>query len=102
MFLTGQIKDDDRDNCKNQSSHNSTHINTSIASLHILDRDRNCLIFVQIQYQIRKKEVIPDPHCLENTNRDVGRLHDRKYYTEKCTDRCAAIYHCCLLYLDWN
>ena len=102
MLLAGQIKDNNRNHRQDQSRHNRAHIHASVASLHILNCNGYRFIFVQIQYKIWKQEIIPYPHCLQNSHGNISGLHNRKHHIEKCAERCTAVDHCRFLNFQRN
>ena len=51
ISLAEQVEDDNRHNCKNQSSHYCSHIYRTVSTFQILNCHRHCLIFSLIQYK---------------------------------------------------
>ena len=51
ISLAEQVEDDNRHNCKNQSSHHCSHIYRAVSTFQILNCHRHCLIFSLIQYK---------------------------------------------------
>ncbi len=68
--------------------------------LQILHRNRDCLVLVDVQHKARQKVIIPDPHRIQNRNRDQRRLHDRNDHAEEGLRRRAAVDHGRLLNLQ--
>ena len=102
IFLAEKIEHNNRDDRQNQYTHHSSHINRTVTAFQILDSNRNGGIFFQIQYQIRKQIVIPDPHGLKDRYGHAGRFHDRKYHSKEGLQRVAAIDHSRFLDLQRN
>ena len=100
VFLVYQIEDDNRDDTQQDQSHCCTEIHGSVTAFQILDMNGNCPILVDVKHQIWQQIVVPDPHNLQNSDRDHGRLQHRDDHREIGTDRAATVNGCSFLNPD--
>ena len=61
IFLRKDIQNDNRDNRQNQNRHHGTPVDGSVRLLQELYRDRDGLVLVDIQHQVRQQIVVPYP-----------------------------------------
>src|SRR5574342_481329 len=99
ILLAGQIKNDNGHNCQDQHGHHGAHVAAAIASLQVLDGDRDRFI-VTSDDKIGQKIIVPDPHGIQNCNCDVNWPENWKYNQEKCLDWGTAVDRRSFLYFN--
>ena len=91
VLLAGKVEDDHRNDAQQNQCHGRAEVDRAVASLQILDVDRDRPVLVDIQHQIGQQIVIPDPHDFQNAHRDHRRLQHREDHREVGSYRAAAV-----------
>ena len=63
----------------------------AVRPFHKLNHDGDGFVLIGVEHQIGQQEVVPDPHGLKNTHRDIGGLHDGNHHREEGAQRRATI-----------
>ena len=93
VLLAQDVEEDDRNDRQHEAAHHGAHVDGTIAALEVLDRNRDRLVLVEVQRQVRQQVVIPHPHGLKDGHRDDRRLHDRHHDLEEDARHGGAVDH---------
>ena len=93
VFLAAEVEHHNGDDGHDQGGHDGAHVHPAIGALHPLDGDGDGAELVQIQSQVGKQEVVPDPHGLQDAHGDIGGLHNGQHHGEEGPQGGAAVDH---------
>ena len=91
VLLAGKVEDDHRYDAQQDQRHGRAEVDRAVASLQVLDVDRDGPVLVDVQHQIGQQIVVPDPHDLQNADRDHRRLQHREDHREVGPHRSTAV-----------
>ena len=92
VLLHAEVENDNRCDGNDHARHDGAPFALTTTGVEVLNDDRNGLVFL-CKYKAGEQEVVPDPHCLQNTDRDDSGFHDWHDNIEEGFYRTAAVDH---------